>query len=99
MSTLRLLIFVFCCALTFGCAMFGGPPLDIDARIDRAIARGDTATAIKLLGRVIHEGDAPPETYVRLGVIHRESRSITGRLQSQESSRRDFANTPTISDC
>lgn len=84
MSHLRPLIFVFCCVAAFGCAMFGDPPRDTDGRIDRALAKGDTATAIKLLGRVIHEGDAPPETYARLGVIHRESRSITGRLHSQE---------------
>lgn len=67
------------------CALFGSPPADREHQIERSLAAGDTARAVKLLGGVIHDGNASPTDYARLGILLREEGTIRGRARSQQS--------------
>ena len=80
----RLLVAAVALVSLQSCSLFKRDPAKLEASADAALARGDTARAIKLLDGVVHSGRAAPQRYVQMGILYRSAGTITGRLQSQK---------------
>lgn len=83
-TTIRLLIAVIVAVVFQACALVGGDPSRIEEKIDAAIAKGDTAKALKYLNAIVHSDTADAERYMQMGAIYRATNSIRGRHQSHQ---------------
>jgi GWxTD domain-containing protein len=83
-SSIRLYFAAIVIATLQACTLFKTDPARLEQRADAALAKGDTASALKLLDGVVHSDGAPAERYAQMGAICRSSGTITGRLRSQQ---------------
>jgi GWxTD domain-containing protein len=65
------------------CAWLGHDPSDPAQSLDTALARGDTARALKLVDGVVPSASTPAQYYALSGALYRSLQTIPGRVRSQ----------------